>query len=151
MKKNWFISEPSEIAVKIHRLHHFHLQELNSVIQPSQLSVAEFNVLMALRRQPAPQQLTPKNLAQYLLFSSGGLTKVIHKLIGKDLITDARHPQDQRSKTLALTPKGRTLIETLYDNLNYVRGQSVDVMSADELVELNRLLNKIVKQKSNIY
>ncbi|WP_434340941.1 MarR family winged helix-turn-helix transcriptional regulator [Motilimonas cestriensis] len=151
MKQNWFISDASEIAVKIHRLHHFYLEELNSVIQPSQLTVAEFNVLMSLRRESAPQQLTPKNIAKYLLFSSGGLTKIINKLISKGLIVDAPNPQDQRSKTLLLTHEGCSLVESLYYDLNQVREQNVSVLSVDEMLELNRLLSKIIKQKSTIY
>lgn len=145
MEQNWFISEATKIVVKIHRLHHFHLTELDSVIKASQLTIAEFNVLMSLRRQPAQRPLTPKALAHDLLFSTGGLTKVINKLVHKDLIVTADNVNDQRSKRLSLTNKGRLLVEGLYEKLNQTRQQNVSPLSDEEQSELNRLLSKLIK------
>ena len=145
MEQNWFISEATKLVVKIHRLHHFHLKELDAVIKASQLTIAEFNVLMSLRRQPAQRPLTPKELAHDLLFSTGGLTKVINKLVKKGLIIPTDNINDQRSKRLSLTHSGQRLGEGLYAEVNQTRQQNVNPLSDKEQRELNRLLSKLLK------
>jgi len=80
-------------------------------VSPFDLSVAEYDILAALRRTPAPRRLTPSQLAAELILSSGGVTKALHALAGRGLIERQLHPADRRRSFILLTPAGESLSE----------------------------------------
>ncbi|MDP3124759.1 MAG: MarR family transcriptional regulator, partial [Thiobacillus sp.] len=71
------------------------------------LAPAEFDVLATLRNAPAPHELTPTQLQDSLLITSGGLTKVMLQLETRNLVIRSRHQTDQRVKPIKLTPAGK--------------------------------------------
>jgi DNA-binding MarR family transcriptional regulator len=79
------------------------------------LSVHEFNALSALRRVGAPFELTPTELGHALLFSSGGLTKLLERLAQAGLVTREQDTDDRRVVRVRLTESGRALQEEAMD------------------------------------
>ncbi len=75
------------------------------------LNVAEFNTICALRRAGTPYRLPPKQLGVALLFSSGGLTKLLERLEERGLVTREPDPSDGRGVLVCLTPAGKQLQE----------------------------------------
>ena len=75
------------------------------------LSRTEFEVLAALRSHPAPHRLTPTDLYDAMLMSSGGLTKVLKALEARRLVSRPDGAGDKRSKPVQLTASGATLVE----------------------------------------
>ena len=71
------------------------------------LNIAEFNALSALRRVGAPFQLTPSELSHHLLFTSGGLTKLLERLERSGLIRREPGTDDRRVVLVRLTDEGR--------------------------------------------
>lgn len=110
------------------------------------LQRADFGVLCSLRRSPAPYCLSPTNLYQSMLFSSGGLTKVLGRLSGAGLIERLDNPQDKRSKLVQLTAQGKQLVEIMLPALQQQEQQILEVLSETEQAQLNLLLQRILKQ-----
>lgn len=113
------------------------------------LAPAEFDVLAALRNAPAPHELTPKQLQDTLMITSGGLTKVMLQLEIRNLVIRSRHQTDQRVKPIKLTPKGKRLVEKAMKELAaassaWVRG----ILENDEISLLTATLRKLAE--SNI-
>jgi DNA-binding MarR family transcriptional regulator len=75
------------------------------------LTVAEFDVLVALRRSGKPYRLTPNALSRSLLLSTGGTSNVVNRLAGRGLVRRTSHPDDARSTLIQLTADGRRLAE----------------------------------------
>jgi len=75
------------------------------------LTVAEHDVLAALRRQGDPFRLTPTQLKDELLLSSGGTSNVLRQLADKGLVQRGRSEADGRSRWVQLTPAGVSLAE----------------------------------------
>lgn len=75
------------------------------------LTPAEFDLLATLRNAPPPHRLTPSQLQDCLLITSGGLTKVMRQLEARKLVLRSQDPHDQRVKPIRLTHAGRMLIE----------------------------------------
>lgn len=75
------------------------------------LTVAEHDVLAALRRQGDPFQLTPTQLKHELLLSSGGTSNVLRQLSDRGLVQRGRSEADGRSRWVQLTPAGASLAE----------------------------------------
>ena len=75
------------------------------------LTISEFNTLNALRRAGPPHRLSPKDVGVSLLFSSGGLTKLLERLESRGLVAREPNPDDGRGVFVSLTPAGKHLQE----------------------------------------
>jgi len=100
-----------EIVGRISRLAVLLLQELEPVFAAHDLTGGEFDVLAALRRAGRPYRLTPSELTQALIVTSGGLTRRLHALEARGLISRSLDPDDGRSTPVVLTSTGKRLVE----------------------------------------
>ncbi len=75
------------------------------------LTITEFNALNSLRRAGPPHRLSPKDVGVSLLFSSGGLTKLLERLERRGLVAREPNPSDGRGVLVSLTPAGKRLQE----------------------------------------
>jgi DNA-binding MarR family transcriptional regulator len=69
------------------------------------ISVSEFDVLVTLANA-AGQRLRMTDLAEAVMFSSGGLTRLIGRLEGRGLVLRERDPADARGSRAVLTAAG---------------------------------------------
>ena len=70
------------------------------------LNGGEFDVLAALRRSGHPYQLTPTQLFNSLMLSSGAMTNRLDRLEDEGLIKRAPNPKDRRGILVTLTGQG---------------------------------------------
>ncbi|TIQ33970.1 MAG: MarR family transcriptional regulator [Mesorhizobium sp.] len=78
------------------------------------LQQGEFDVLATLRRSGAPYALTPTELYEATMVTSGAMTARLDRLEKAGLIQRAPHPSDRRGVVVQLTEKGLALTnETL--------------------------------------
>lgn len=75
------------------------------------LNVGEFDVLATLRRSGQPYQLSPTELFNTLMVSSGTMTHRVDRLEQADLVKRIPDPDDRRGMLIQLTQKGFSLIE----------------------------------------
>lgn len=75
------------------------------------LTVAAYDILLALRRAGAPYRLRSNELTQDLLLSTGGTSNVINRLAADGLVHREPDPADGRSTLIRLTPQGVDLAE----------------------------------------
>ena len=66
------------------------------------LSAAEFDVLATLRNADAPHELTPTQVQDRVVITSGGLTKIMLQLESRDLVRRLQLDDDQRVKPVRL-------------------------------------------------
>ena len=108
------------------------------------LQAAEFSVLETLRKKQMPHCLTPTELSTAMLFSSGGLTKVLNRLTMAGFIIRIENPNDKRGKLVQLTGKGKDLIDKVIVELHAKERNKMNVLSQSEKVQLNTLLEKVL-------
>lgn len=77
------------------------------------LQRGEFDVLATLRRAGAPYALTPTELYETAMVSSGGMTARIDRLEKMDLVERRPHPTDRRGTLVALTGPGAALLDRI--------------------------------------
>lgn len=70
-----------------------------------------YEVLVALRRQGPPFQLSPTELRRLELLSSGGMTARLDRLEKRGLVQRSLSPADRRSFVITLTAEGRKLAD----------------------------------------
>lgn len=108
------------------------------------LTRGSFDVLAALRRNPPEHQLSPTELYQSLMRTSGAMTHRLHRLEAAGLVARVPDPVDGRSTLVELTPAGRGLIDTvLEEHLATERGL-LSALSAAEQDTLVGLLRKLL-------
>lgn len=110
----WSESHAPDTLPLIMHLHHAHemtFAHARPIWARHGLTPAEFDVLATLRNAPSPHQLTPSQLQDSVLITSGGLTKVMRQLEERTLVLRSQDPQDQRVKPIRLTHAGKALIE----------------------------------------
>jgi DNA-binding MarR family transcriptional regulator len=116
---------------------------MQSCFAPFGISGSQWGVLRNLHR--AEQQGMPglrlTDLSERLLIRPPSVTGVVDRLERAGLVERAGSPFDMRAKQVALTAKGRALVERILA----VHGQQIDavlgVLSPAEQTELHRLLS----------
>lgn len=108
------------------------------------LTWADFKTLSALRHAPKEGH-KPSDLYERLSITSGGLTKVLKKLEGQELIQMACNESDGRSRFALLTRKGRKLVERVIKHFERVNhGTFGKALTNSEQAQLSALLLKLL-------
>ena len=87
-----------------------------------------YDVLAALRDAPEPQGLKQVELAERVLLSNSGLSRLIDRIEKAGLVARVRCPGDRRSLNIQLTDEGREMLEQMWPV--YARGVAEDFLPA---------------------
>lgn len=102
---------PMGVVGRISRLARLLDVELSRAFSVHGLDRPTFDVLAALRRSGPPFRLSPAGLTRASMVTSGAITQRLDRLEERGLITRTRSDLDARCVYVALTDKGRTLID----------------------------------------
>lgn len=90
---------------------------LNDVFAQHDLESWEFDVLATLLRTGAPHQLTPGQLLEAMMITSGAMTNRIDRLERRGFVKRVKSPDDGRQVLVTLTAKGmRKVDDALVDH-----------------------------------
>jgi len=95
----------NEAAERVMREH------MNPLFARAGLQGGEFDVLATLRRAGAPYMLSPTQLYEAAMISSGGMTDRLDRLERAGLVVRRPDPKDRRGKLIVLTDPGKRLID----------------------------------------
>lgn len=108
------------------------------------LSMAEFDVLATLRNAKPPYELTPKDIQEEVVITSGGLTKIMLQLESRALVTRLQQETDLRVKPIRLTAQGKRLIEKAMGMMVKETGAWIrESLDQREIKRLTEMLAKI--------
>ena len=131
-------------VIFLYRARDLLLDDIEQILKPLGMRTSDVDVLAALRTQPEPRQLTPTALYQNLLLSSGGLTKILHRLEAANWIDRPDNPADGRSRLVHLTRAGAAQLEQAVEAVIQHEARCMAPLSKAEQRELGRLLGKLV-------
>ena len=106
---------PVLVIGRIHRIAAVLTPELTAVYARFGLGEGEFDVLATLRRQGEPYTLTPGELSERTMVTSGAVSKRLDRLEARGLVDRRAAADDRRSRTVRLTDAGRVLIDEAMD------------------------------------
>lgn len=107
-------ASPIGVIGRLHRVALRLRRELVALYTEYDLGEGEFDVLATLRRNGAPYALSPRDLAHQTMVTTGAMTKRIDRLETAGLVRRARRPGDARGRLVALSDRGRDLIDEAY-------------------------------------
>jgi DNA-binding MarR family transcriptional regulator len=132
------------VVIRIMGLYKIFLRQATSALQEVDLELWEYDVLAALRRQGAPFLLPATGLARATGLSSGAMTNRIDRLEARKLVKRSADKADRRGVNVALTQRGRKLIELAIQHRLDAADEGLDVLSAEERHSLADLLRTVV-------
>jgi DNA-binding MarR family transcriptional regulator len=107
--------DPSPIGLigRLHRLADVLNLELRAVFAEAGLGDGDFDVLVTLRRNGTPYEMTPGELCASTMVTSSAVTKRIDRLERGGLVTRTVSTEDARSRRIRLTDAGFELVDRL--------------------------------------
>jgi DNA-binding MarR family transcriptional regulator len=128
----------SEAAERVMREH------MNPLFAEAGLQPGEFDVLATLRRSGEPYMLSPTQLYEALMISSGGMTARLDRLERAKLIERRPDPSDRRGKLIALTNTGKRVIDETLGRHVANEQRILATLTSAEQERLNALLKKLI-------
>jgi DNA-binding MarR family transcriptional regulator len=117
---------------------------MDPLFAQSGLQRGEYDVLATLRRSGKPYQLSPTQLYEALMISSGGMTARLDRLERADLVERHPDPNDRRGKLIALTQAGRRLVDETISRHVANEERVLSALTSAEQKQLNALLKKLI-------
>ncbi|ASY11524.1 MarR family transcriptional regulator [Candidatus Planktophila dulcis] len=105
-----------------------------------------FDVLAALRRAGAPHQLSPGQLMQETMVTSGTMTNRLDRLEELQLITREQDPDDGRGSLVTLTKSGVRAVDAALEGLLQNERELLGTLTAKDRELLADLLSKLVTE-----
>jgi DNA-binding MarR family transcriptional regulator len=105
----------------------------------------DFNVLFQLRAGNKDVMQTPTKIYKSLGLTSGGLTKILHRLMEKELVTRIKNPTDGRSTMVQITPEGEATLCDVLDEMNKRDQSFFSVLDKAERKLLKQLFKKLIE------
>lgn len=102
---------------------------------------SHIDVLASLYFDDKP--LSPTDLYDATVFSSGGMTKVLKKLEERELIKREASSSDKRSMLISLTIQGKELIENCMVEIAKIKAKNFSILTEKEKEDLKNILSKI--------
>jgi DNA-binding MarR family transcriptional regulator len=135
---------PTHTLQRITRLGLLQGASFARVFAPYGVSFGEYLVLAALRRAGPPYQMNPTALFNAVILSSGAMTNRLDRLEEMGLVERLPDPTDRRGRLVALTDRGRELVDSAaVDHLENEQ-RLLGALDAAEREQLAGLLRKLL-------
>jgi DNA-binding MarR family transcriptional regulator len=135
---------PMGIIGRMTRLAKYLKIEIGKTFAQFGLNPGEFDVLATLRRSGKPYQLSPTELYNSMMVSSGTMTNRIDGLEKAELVKRMPDPNDRRGTLIQLTEKGFALIEKTVEAHVKNEHRILEALKESELEALTILMRKLL-------
>lgn len=115
--------------------------KFNEILKPNDLSSEQYNVLRILRGQKG----NPANMCliqERMIAKNSNTTRLIDKLLLKELVTREVCPENRRKIEVQITQKGLDLLNELDPKVLEHEKEFSNNLSSEEIEQLNSLLEK---------
>lgn len=133
-------TEPMALIGRLMRLSALLSEEMGRTFARHGLNGASFDMLATLLRSGPPHALSPNQLLETMMVTSGTMTNRIDQLEKDALVTRVKNPDDKRSVLVQLTDKGRKIVDAAVTDHVETQKKLVADLSEGERGKLNALL-----------
>jgi DNA-binding MarR family transcriptional regulator len=137
-------TSPIAVIARLGRLHSYVDAALHPVFAEFGLTRQGWDVLASLRRLGPPYRLTPSELTEALMRTSGAVTHTLHRLEYAGLIERIPSAEDGRSLLVGLTEQGRELCTAVGPRHLANERRLLDPLSTQERETLAGLLRTVL-------
>ena len=115
--------------------------KFNEILKPYEISGEQYNVLRILRGQKG-KPINMQDIQDRMVTKNSNTTRLIDKLLLKDLVTREVCPDNRRKIEVQITPKGLELLSELDPKVIEHEKLFSNNLTQEELSQLNHLLEK---------
>lgn len=115
--------------------------EVTKVLKPYGITEPQYNVLRILFVED--HALTIQDIQAQMYHQSSNVSRIIDKLVAKDLVTRHVNPDNRRKMSIQLTPKGVQEVGQLDQHVHAFHQELNNKLTDDHLDELKVLLKKM--------
>lgn len=141
IKSNVALSDAKKVILNLMYTQNVVGDKFYELLKPHDLSSEQYNVLRILRGQKG----APANMCviqERMIAKNSNTTRLIDKLLLKELVTREVCPENRRKMEILITNKGLKLLEELDPSVTEHEQLFISNLTAEEALELNRLLEK---------
>lgn len=134
---------PMEIIGRLSRMATKLRSEMDKTWKAHGLNAASFDVLATLRRSGKPDGLSPGELLDLTMVTSGTMTNRIDQLVKRGLVERVPNPEDKRGFLIRLTETGFATIEDAVGDHVETQYYLLRGLTPAEAEDMNRLLKTL--------
>ena len=145
MKGN-FQNEYHHLRTNLLRVSGWLRQEVNNILEPFGITQQQFNALRILRGQMKIERkgsFSTNDLRDLLLDKSADTSRLVDRLVAKQLVSKVPCTMDSRRVDLKLTEEGQQLLARIDLKMNEL-DNIIARLSKEEVERLNALLDKLI-------
>jgi DNA-binding MarR family transcriptional regulator len=131
---------PQGVIGRLHRVSMHLTDSILEVYAKHGLGEGEFDVLATLRRAGHPYERVPGELAAHTMVTTGAISKRVDRLERAGLVVRRVDENDSRSRVVALTEKGRALIDAAFTEHMQNERELLDGLTLQQTEQLETLL-----------
>ena len=136
-----FVGKSQEAAVALLRTADLIRRHVSSVVEASDLTIQQYNVLRILRGA-GEKGLPTLEIAERMIEQTPGITRLVDRLEAKKLVTRERCETDRRQVFCRIDAAGLELLAALDDPLREAEEEALSTLGKRELVQLLGLLER---------
>ena len=137
---------PLEVVGRVIVLAQHLERSVDSALEKHKLTLGQFDILATLRRHGKKGGLSPSQLLESVMLSSGGMTARLDKLAEAGLVYRKADATDRRVVVVELTAKGRRVIDAATATRFNEASGSLPPLDTGELANLAELLRRWLGQ-----
>ncbi|MEI7185964.1 MarR family transcriptional regulator [Dickeya dianthicola] len=129
------------IGLLIHLANQFKDHLLTDYFADSDITAPQFKVLMSIYKGFT----SPVEVSKNVMMDGGALSRMVERMVKRELIVRQPHPCDKRQVILALTEKGLAICQHFeQEGMRIVLAQTTARLTPQEVEQLMRLLTKML-------
>ncbi|WJM83737.1 MarR family transcriptional regulator [Dickeya chrysanthemi] len=129
------------IGLLIHLSNQFKEHLLNEYFADTDITAPQFKVLISIYKGIT----SPVEVSKNVMVDGGGLSRMVERMVKRELIVRQPHPDDKRQVVLALTEKGREICRYFeQDGMQVIPAQLTARLTPQETEQLIYLLTKML-------
>ena len=140
LKQSNFQSEAQKAIVNAIYTGNWIVQKQQELLKPFGLTVQQYNVLRILKGQQG-NPMTVLAITERMLDKMSNASRLVDKLLEKNLVLRRECPQDRRAVDILILPAGLDLLKEV-DQVQQDWGKHFDALGVNRLEEMNQLLDE---------
>jgi DNA-binding MarR family transcriptional regulator len=105
----------------------------------------DYSVLRLLQLSGPPYRMSPTELSEIVVRSSGGMTQILDRLERAELVARAADPSDRRKVIIGLTPAGLRTAERANERYAAEREQLLSGLSGEEVDRVDQAVHRLLE------
>ena len=122
--------------------------ELNKVFKKHGVSLPQYNILRILKGS-IPHSLCLHQIKERMLDRMSDTSRIVERMVKSEFLERTINEADRRSINIKITKKGIDLLNNMSAEVNAL-DDAISVLTEEEAIQLNHLLNKVRVNKREI-